>query len=229
MTTSIPSPVADIGGGAPDSLADGAYLRMREEIIRADLPPGALLRDEELTERFGAGRTPIREAIQRLRREGYVTTLPRRGSLVTQISITDLAAIYEIRTRLESWAARLAAERARDEDHREAEALMQELQAIPEQDGYEALLATDRRIHRFVYRCAKNPHLADTLDHYHNLSLRILHVAMKRYPTLTPRLEDVVREQRTLLDAIRRGDGDTAERLAISHISTFEQQIREII
>jgi DNA-binding GntR family transcriptional regulator len=219
----------ELGSDTPVSLADATYVRMREEIIRAELPPGALLRDEELTERLGVGRTPVREAIQRLRREGYVTTLPRRGSLVTQISITDLAAIYEIRIRLESWAARLAAERASNEDHLEAQLLVRELQAIPAQGGYEALLATDRRIHRFVFRCARNPYLAETLDHYHNLSLRILHVAMERYPTLTPRLEDVVREQRALLMAICRGDADTAERVAISHISSFERQIREII
>ncbi len=59
-----------------------------------------------------------------------------------------------------------------------------------EPEGYEALLALDRRIHRFVYRSSKNEFLAATLDHYHNLSLRILQVAMRRYPALTPRLED---------------------------------------
>jgi DNA-binding GntR family transcriptional regulator len=96
-------------------------------------------------------------------------------------------------------------------------------------DDYEALLTLDRRVHRFVYRCAKNPFLAETLDQYHNLSLRILHVAMKRYPALTPRLESVVHEQRTVLDAIIRGDGDTAERVAIAHIDNFERAIREVI
>ena len=91
------------------------------------------------------------------------------------------------------------------------------------------LLHTDRRIHRFAYRCAKNPFLAETLDHYHNLSLRILHVAMRRYPALTPRLDDVVHDQRLLLEAIGRGDGDAAERVAATHISTFERAIRELI
>jgi DNA-binding GntR family transcriptional regulator len=214
-------------GEAP-SLADRAYVRLREEIITAEVAPGTLLREEELTARLGLGRTPVREAIQRLRREGYVTILPRRGTLVSEISITDLAAIYEVRTRLESWGARLAAERAGAADRSEAEQLIADLEAVGAAD-YEALLQTDRRIHRFTYRCAKNPFLAETLDHYHNLSLRILHVAMQRYPPLTPRLDDVVTEQRTVLDAICRGDGATAERVAIEHISTFERAIREII
>ena len=214
--------------GEATSLADRAYVQLREEIITAALAPGTLLREEQITGRLGLGRTPVREAIQRLRREGYVTILPRRGTLVSEISITDLAAIYEVRTRLESWGARLAAERAGAADRQEAEQLVAALDAV-HADDYEELLRTDRRIHRFAYRCAKNAFLAETLDHYHNLSLRILHVAMRRFPALTPQLDDVVHDQRALLEAIGRGDGDTAERVAAAHISTFERAIRGVI
>jgi DNA-binding GntR family transcriptional regulator len=211
------------------SLAERAYVHLREEIIGVRLPPGTLLREDELIQRLGVGRTPVREAVQRLQRDGFVTVLPRRGTLVSEISITDLAAIYEVRKQLESWASRLAAERATRADHAEARGLMDDLEALTAHDDYEALLTVDRRIHRFVYRTTKNLFLAETLDQYQNLSLRILHVAMQRYPPLTPRLDDVVHEQRTVLDAVCRGDGETAERVAIEHISTFERAIREII
>jgi DNA-binding GntR family transcriptional regulator len=211
------------------SLADRAYLQLREEIIRVQLAPGTLLSEEELTQRLGMGRTPIREAIQRLSRDGLITVLPRRGTLVSEINIHDLATIYEVRARLESWASRLAAERATPADHRELQERLDELAALTEDGGFEELLTVDRRIHRFVYRCAKNPFLAETLDQYHNLSLRILHVAMTRYPSLTPRLDDVVHQQRTLLEAIRAGDGDTAERVAVEHLSVFEREIRGVL
>jgi DNA-binding GntR family transcriptional regulator len=214
---------------APASLAERAYVDLREEIIGVQLPPGTLLREDELMQRLGVGRTPVREAVQRLQRDGFVTVIPRRGTLVSEISITDLAAIYEVRKQLESWASRLAAERATAEDRVEARALMDDLEALTAHDDYATLLAVDRRIHRFVYRTTKNPFLAETLDQYQNLSLRILHVAMKRYPPLTPELDDVVAEQRSVLDAVCRGDGATAERVAIEHISTFERAIREII
>jgi DNA-binding GntR family transcriptional regulator len=214
---------------APTSLADQAYLRLREDIIAVQVPPGTVLREDELMRTLGVGRTPVREAIQRLQRDGFVNVIPRRGTLVSEINITDLAAIYEVRAHVESWASRLAAERCGDADRRAAEALIAELGALTAEDGFEALLALDRRIHRFVYACAKNAFLAGTLDHYHNLSLRILHVAMRRYPALTPRLEDVVQEQRTLLTAITAGDGDTAERVAAEHVTTFEAEIRKLI
>jgi DNA-binding GntR family transcriptional regulator len=214
---------------APTSLAERAYVDLREEIIDVSLPPGTLLREDELMQRLGVGRTPVREAVQRLQRDGFVTVIPRRGTLVSEISITDLAAIYEVRKHLESWASRLAAERATAEDRVEAQALIDDLLALTAHDDYTTLLRVDRRIHRFVYRTTKNPFLAETLDQYQNLSLRILHVAMKRYPPLTPKLDDVVVEQKTVLEAIGRGDGETAERVAIEHISTFERAIREII
>jgi DNA-binding GntR family transcriptional regulator len=211
------------------SLADQAYVRLREEIINVELAPGTLLRDEELTRRVGAGRTPVREAVQRLSRDGFVTIIPRRGTLVSEINITDLAAIYEVRARLESWAARLAAERAGAADRAEARALLDELAGMAANEAYEGLLRLDRRIHRFTYRCAKNAFLADTLDQYHNHSLRILNVTMRRFPNLTPRLDDVVREQRRLLEAIVAGDGAAAEKAAADHVKTFEREIRKLI
>jgi DNA-binding GntR family transcriptional regulator len=211
------------------SLADQAYVQLREAIIRVDLAPGTVLREDELTRWAGVGRTPVREAIQRLHRDGFVTIIPRRGTLVSEINITDLAAIYEVRAHLESWAARLAAERAGDPERRVAEGLIAELDALRPDDGYEPLLTLDRSVHRFAYACTRNDFLAATLDQYHNLSLRILNVAMKRYPSLTPRLDEVVRDQRTLLRAIGDNDGAAAERAAAQHVLTFEREIRQVI
>ncbi len=210
------------------SLADSVYLRLREEIISVELPPGTLLREDELRQRFGVGRTPIREALQILRHTGFVTVLPRRGTLVSEINIGDLASIYEVRVHLESWAARLAAERASKDDIRAAEKMIAELQSADRSD-YDSLLALDRRVHGLAYRCAKNEHLTSTLEHYQNLSLRILHLALKRYPVLIPSLEDVVDDQHALLQAICRGDGDAAENVAREHVLSFERSVRELI
>jgi DNA-binding GntR family transcriptional regulator len=215
--------------GASASLAEQAYVQLREAIIRVELAPGTVLRENELTSWVGVGRTPVREAIQRLVRDGFVTVIPRRGTLVSEINITDLAAIYEVRAHLESCAARLAAERAGAEEHAQAAALIAELEALRSEDGYEALLTLDRRIHRFAYACARNEFLAETLDQYHNLSLRILNVAMKRYPSLTPPLDAVVHDQRKLLEAIIDGDGAGAEHAAAEHVLRFKGEIRQVI
>ena len=174
------------------------------------------------------GRTPIREALQRLKRDGFVTVIPRRGTLVTEIKLTDLTAIYEVRSHLESWEAGLAAERITPNERAEAAALMRELEALTEHDGFEAMLALDRRVHRFVYRCGKNAFLAETIDRYHDLSLRILYVAMTLYPALTPRMHDVVEDQLKLLEAIIHGDALQAREIAAAHVHNFEAAFREV-
>jgi len=216
-------------GDHPASLADRAYVELRDRIITTEISPGSLLQEAEWMRRIGVGRTPMREAIQRLRWEGFVTVIPRRGTLVSEIHITDLAAIYEVRAHLEAWEAGLAAERATPAEHAEAAKLIRELKALSHRDGFEALLALDRRVHRFVYRCGKNLFLAETVDQYHNLSLRILYVAMARYPSLTPRLQDVVGDQLKLLEAIIGGDSAAAQEIAAAHIHTFEAAFHDAI
>ncbi len=214
--------------GIPVSLADRAYLRLRDQIITAEIAPGTLLAEAELMRSLRVGRTPIREAIQRLRRDGFVAVIPRRGTLVTEIKLTDLTAIYEVRAHLESWEAGLAAARVTPAEKLEASALMRELRALNERDGFEAMLALDRRVHRFVYRCGKNAFLAETIDRYHDLSLRILYVAMAMYPGLTPRMRDVVEDQLQLLEAIIDGDAHKARDIASAHVQNFEAAFRQV-
>jgi len=218
----------DAPEGTPVSLADRAYLRLRDQIITAEIAPGTLLQESELMRRLRVGRTPVREALQRLRRDGFVAVIPRRGTMVTEIKLTDLTSIYEVRAHLESWEAGLAAERVTPAERVEASALMRELRAMTEREGFEAILALDRRVHRFVYRCGKNAFLAETIDRYHDLSLRILYVAMAIYPALTPRMHDVVGDQLRLLDAIIEGDAKKARDIAAAHVQNFEAAFREV-
>lgn len=214
---------------AGSTLAERTYLQLREDIITVKLAPGTLLRETDLMRRLDVGRTPVREALLRLQRDGFVDVNGRRGTSVSTIDISDLSAIYEARARIESWATRLAAERLREPERREARGLIAELAAFANPPELEPLLALDRRIHRFIYRAAKNPYLFDTLDHYHNLSLRILHVATRRFPELMSGLDKVLQEQTLMLEAVCRGDGETAERIALHHVLSFEQDVRKII
>src|ERR1700754_1351776 len=118
----------DIEAGS--TLAERTYLQLREDIITVKLAPGTLLRETDLMKRLDVGRTPVREALLRLQRDGFVDVNGRRGTSVSTIDISDLSAIYEARARIESWATRLAAERLREPERREARALIGELAAF---------------------------------------------------------------------------------------------------
>src|SRR5437868_11431329 len=145
------------------SLADKAYFAIREMIVSLELRPGAVIDERGLMERLGIGRTPTREALRRLAQERLVEVYPRRGMFVTSVEIRDLASLAEVRSPLESHAARLAAERATEEDRSELEALLDELAGRGDLNVRE-LMALDERIHRQVYRCAHNPFLEATLE-----------------------------------------------------------------
>ncbi|GGE04961.1 GntR family transcriptional regulator [Aureimonas endophytica] len=210
-------------------MAERTYVRLRESIINTELPPGTLLKEGELMERLDVGRTPVREALQRLQRDGFVFVSARRGTFVSRINMHDLTAVYEARAKIESWATRLAAERLREPEREEAQRLIAKLRNVTGPLDLKDTLALDRQVHRFIYRAAKNPYLFETLEHYHNLSLRILHVTVRTFPSLLSSLGHVLIEQIQMLEAVCAGDADEAERIALDHVQRFEVEVRKVI
>jgi DNA-binding GntR family transcriptional regulator len=210
--------------GAGELLADRAYVALRDRIVTLAIPPGAPINEESLGRDLAMGRTPVREAIKRLALENLVAVYPRRGTFVTEINITDLAHISDVRVQLESHAAYRAAERLTKDQREELDELLGEL-ASPDGRDADALMELDAHVHRFVYRCAGNPYLRDTLERYLNLSLRIWYLVLGRLPHLFER----VHEHGDLLTAIRDGESDRARSLAAEHVARFESEIRGVL
>ena len=171
------------------------------------------------------GRTPVREAIKRLALENLVTVFPRRGTFASEINITDLAHISDVRAQLEGHAAYRAAERITDGQRGRAGRSARRAPASRGSDDLEALMELDARVHRFIYRCAANPFLEETLGRYFNLSLRIWYLVIDRLPHLFVR----VHEHQDVLLAISAGNADRARDIIGSHIATFEQEIRAVL
>jgi DNA-binding GntR family transcriptional regulator len=207
------------------SLADRAYSSIRDRILTLDLAPGTPVHEDALMRDLAMGRTPIREALKRLALEDLVVVYPRRGTFVTEIEITDLAQISDLRIQLEGHAAYRAAERATSADQERARELISELEALAQRGSAPSLMAIDTRIHRFVYGCARNAYLESAAERCLNLSLRIWHLALDRLPHLT----ESVLEHRDLLDAIIDRKPPRARRLAEKHVADFEREIRNVL
>jgi DNA-binding GntR family transcriptional regulator len=220
---SSPLPLLQPEADEARSLSDRAYYRIRELIVSLELPPGSLVEERALMASLDIGRTPVREALRQLARENLVEVHPRRGMFVSSVEVGDLAALSEVRARLESFAAGLAAARRTAEDLVETEQLLVELERPPAEGR--ALIDLDQRLHRHVYRCAHNPFLETTLDGYYVLTLRIWFMALDR----VARLDDAVHEHRALLEAIRDGDATAAADAMRRHIVGFEQAIRAVL
>jgi DNA-binding GntR family transcriptional regulator len=209
--------------GQAESLAEKAYVAIRRLIVTLELGPGSVINERELVEQLGIGRTPVREALRRLAQEGLVEVYPRRGMFVTDVDVRNLALISEVRAALEPEAARLAAERATDAERAELQELLDALDAGASDDH--ALMALDERIHRAVYRCARNDLLEATLEQYYVLALRIWTIALDRQHEL----KDAVQEHRALLEAIHDGDGERAAATMRAHVEDFEQAMRRVL
>ena len=207
------------------SLSDRAYYAIRELIVTLELAPGSIVSERDLQERLGVGRTPVREALQRLEGERLIEVYPRRGIFVSNVNVLDLAVLSEVRTVLEGFAARLAAERSTAGDREATSALIADLDELSAAADERRLIHLDQRIHRHVYRCTHNPFLEATLDGYYVLTLRIWFLALDR----VSRLGDAVQEHRELLEAIRDGDPDRAENAMRRHVAGFEEAIRRVL
>ena len=219
-TARLPAPPP----GEAATLADQAYLAIRHLIVTLELPPGAPIREPELTARLGIGRTPVREALRRLALERLVAVFPRRGMEVTTVDVRDLARLCEVRAVLEPEAARLAAERATRADLDEIRALRDELADRRRHDD-RALIVLDERIHRAIYRATHNLLLEETLDWYYTHALRIWMLALDR----TDELQTAVAEHIQLLDAVARGKGEQAAEIMHAHVLSFEDAMRDVL
>ena len=201
------------------SLSDRAYVAIRDLIVSLELAPGSPIDERRLVASLGIGRTPVREALRRLAQEQLVEVFPRRGMFVTRVDVRDLAWISEVRAVLEPEAARLAAERATEEERDALAALGDQIKRGAD------LMALDESIHRAVHAAAHNDLLEKTLGEFYVLALRIWMIALDRAQDL----EDAVEAHRDLIQEIVVGNGDGAAEVMRAHVEDFEQAMRKVL
>ncbi len=215
--------MSDIANTEPESLGEQAYIALRRKIVRLDFAPGDVLREDELQQSLGLGRTPIREALQRLQREHFVTVIPRRGMFVSGIEVEELSMLFETRAVLEPYAARLAALRGTPDDWDEMAATLA-LTTDPSLNDVDQL-ALDRRCHEIIWAASGNRFLLDTLDMLYAQSDRLWHL----YLADVADMQHAVDEHQSILAALRDGDGDEVASLVETHVQSFDTQIRSAV
>ncbi|SFS89669.1 GntR family transcriptional regulator [Saccharopolyspora flava] len=208
------------------SMAEKAYLAIRDRLIMLDIPPMTAIDDAALARSLDIGRTPVREALKRLEIDRLVVSYPRRGTFATAVDITDLAYISDIRMNLEPLAARRAAEVAGEAELEEIGELVDHLDGVDLRSmERDEIMRWDLHVHRTIYRVAGNPHLEDTLIRYDNLATRIFCVFLDRMQDF----DSHVMEHSALLRAIAAQQPDKAEQLAREHVLNFDKAMRSLV
>ena len=214
---------------ASRSLAERAYERLVREITRLDLAPGEVLADKALTERFDIGRTPMREALQRLAREGLVVHLPNRGMFVSEISATSVQQIYEFRTLIDGYAARLAATRASAAEMDDLRTLHEALVEATERDDIDTYVLMDRLFYEVLANAAQNVYLAEVIPRIFNLHLRLWFFISRKVGGWHAIARSHEEMTRGVAEAIRRRSPDEAELAMKAYIARRQQDIRELL
>ena len=209
--------------GQPLSLAQRAYDEIRRMIIRLDLAPGDVVREADLQVALDMSRTPIREALQRLARDHFVTVIPRRGMFVSAIDVDELSMLYETRAIMEPYAARLATKRGTPADWSEMATVLAET-VEPGKHSVE-LIELDRRCHEIIWRASGNRFLTANLDVLYAQSDRLWHM----YLADVHDMAHAVDEHAEIHDALRSGDAEQVARLVEAHVNSFDAQVRAAV
>lgn len=201
------------------NLSDEVYDVLKEMIVTGKLKPGEKLPEEELTKNLGVSRTPIRQAISALAQDNLVNIVPRRGAFVTSLSKHDINEIYDIRMVLEGLAIRLSVQRLSDAQLDKMTRVMEEAEAVLEENPEKAIDA-DLMLHEMIVKNCGNLRLQEIIselrDQVH--SFRILE---GHQPEVIPK---VMEERWNILNAIKKRDPDQAERAIARHIEAVKER-----
>ena len=159
-------------GGHAQTLTDSAYTALEEMIVRLELAPGTAVSEAMLSQRLGIGRTPIREALQRLARERLVKILPRRGVIVSEINIKAQLRLLEVRREIERLVARAAARRAGAEEREQFKELARRFELAARTGDDVAFMRIDREFHELCVTAARNEFALSTMSLMQPLSRR---------------------------------------------------------
>lgn len=196
----------------PGGLTESAYAQLRDLVIDGGLAPGQPLYEIHLAERLGMSRTPVREALKLLTREGYIDELPSRGYTVPARSLDDLREFFELREVLEASASRYAALRATPAEIARLERVC-ELYEREKNDARWTHIGHE--FHQLIIKAARNRRLEATLDSL-NAQIVISRRTVARADTV--RRQAAIRDHRAIFDAIQARDPDRALAVAAEHV-----------
>lgn len=191
---------------------------IREAIMNGSLQPRERLMEIQLAEELGVSRTPVREALRKLELEGFIVMVPRKGAYVSDLSMKDIADVFEIRAALEGLAGGLAAERITEEELEAMERMLVEKGEAINKNDIDKLVEVDTKFHEAMYKASRNERLFPIIS---NLREQIQRFRLTSL-SVPGRKQESLEEHRNILEAIQARDVQLARQLAQEHIENAE-------
>ncbi|WP_419025829.1 GntR family transcriptional regulator [Emergencia sp.] len=200
-------------------LREIVYEQLKMQILTGKITPGTRMMEVELADEMGVSRTPVREAIRKLEKEGLVTIEPRRGAYASDISVKDMLDTLEVREDLEGLAAALAAERMSEEQIEDLVKITQGYSEAINNSDTEKIIHYDELFHKHIVSCSGNKTLIHLSETVQELALRFRYLYYDDFS----RYENMPVEHREIIDAITSGDAETARLVADNHVKKLKE------
>lgn len=207
------------------SLRDRVYAKLKQAISEGVFPPGTRLVENELAERLKVSRTPVREALQRLSREGLVTVLPRRGVIVESLSLKDVEEVFMLREVLEGLAGALAAQRVTQAELEVLDSVVEQSKRAADENNDEEAVKLNAEFHRLIVEAAKSPKLKELLDVVLSQISNYRRMSMSE----PSRPKKAAAEHAAIVQAIKDNDPEEAENLLRQHSSNAREIVMAIL
>lgn len=186
---------------------------LRRAILHGRYQPGDRLVEHEVATALNVSRAPVRDALRQLVQEGLVTVFPHRGAVVSPVSVDMVHDVFDVRSRLEGLAARLAARRITPEEVTRAEAMIAAMETSAQSGEPGLQVEQDLEFHRVILNASGRPVLVSTMEVTAGVAGLLISVTRRTAP-----LDLVPGIHRPIIDALRSGDPDRAERAAMDHV-----------
>ena len=207
------------------SLGQHVFENLKQAIINGKIPPGQRLVENRLAETLGISRTPVREAIHKLEREGYLGKRPRGGFVVLGLDSIDIEETFGIRSVLEGYAARLAAVKHAESDLVPLEAHIRTFQQHLDKDELEILPDINTEFHDMLYALSKSPRLIKMINDLKDQIFRFRQMILKDAELAAMSNADHIQ----MLEYIKRRDAEGVEKLVHEHLMRGQSAVLKFI
>ena len=207
------------------SLIDRVYKALRKDILHGEIPPGTRLTETQLAEKFQISRTPVREALSRLKNEGLVYASPGSGAIVSDCSVTDAEELMGIRVALESYALEQAFDKLTEMDIMQLEFIIKKAKHFVEEKDITAVFETNTEFHDYIMEKSGNKRLENLLSNMMDAILRY-RIATLHYPG---NMGTSIQNHTKIIEALKNRDKETAKKHLIADIESAKGVLLKVL
>lgn len=206
-------------------LRDVVFQTLRDAILKGELAPGERLMEIHLANKLGVSRTPIREAIRMLEKEGLAITIPRKGAQVARMTEKDLMDVLEIRDALDKLAVTDACERMTPDHFRELEGAMNNFIEVTKTRDVRAIVEADEEFHNVIYKATNNPKLWHIISNLKEQMYRYRYEYVKQDKDYS----DLVEDHQRIIEGLKKKDIKYVQSVMHDHLENQVKSVRKVI